>query len=238
MGSEKEELKVKIAGEIVLSESPGSVIRKWRNIFRIQQKKLALAIGVKPSVISDYEADRRKSPGTKIINKIVNAIVDIGFMQNVNFEHSESDVHQEKSRASIVNAIIDMKEFLEPIDIIKFCKTIKADLLTRIDSEKKIFGYTIIDSISAIVNLPASELVKIYGANPRRALIFTKVTTGKGPLIAIKVTSPKPELIVLHGLEKVDPVALDIAKSENIALAISRVESVEKLINDLKKLSS
>lgn len=237
MKNEKEELKIKIAGEIVLSESPGSVIRKWRTIFRIPQKKLALAIGVNPSVISDYESDRRKSPGTKIINKIVNAIVDIGFMQNVDIETSDNNTDQEKYKGSIVNAIIDMKEFLEPVDIVKFCKTIKAELLTKVETEKKIFGYTIIDSVSAIVNLPASELVKIYGANPKRALIFTKVTTGKGPLIAIKVTSPKPELIVLHGLERVDQIALDIAKSENIALAISRVDSVEKLVNDLKKLS-
>ncbi|MEM7816489.1 MAG: helix-turn-helix domain-containing protein [Candidatus Aenigmatarchaeota archaeon] len=237
MVTEKEELKIKIAGEIVLSENPGDVIRKWRNIFRIQKKKLALAIGITSSVISDYESNRRKSPGTKIINKIVNAIVDLGFMQNINIENSESDINQEKSKGSIVNSIIDIKEFLEPIDIIKFCKAIKAEILTKVDSERKVFGYTIIDSISAIVNLPTSELVKIYGANPRRALIFTKVTTGKGPLIAIKVTSPKPELIVLHGLEKVDPIAIDIAKSENITLAISKEESLEKLMNDLKKLS-
>ncbi|MEM5861143.1 MAG: helix-turn-helix domain-containing protein [Candidatus Aenigmatarchaeota archaeon] len=237
MEDKKEELKIKIAGEIVLSENPGSVIRKWRNIFRIPQKKLALAIGVRPSVISDYEANRRKSPGTRIISKIVNAIVDIGFLQYAAIETSKNDSAQEKSRASIVNAIIDMKEFLEPIDIIKFCKTIKAELLTRVENEKKIYGYTIIDSVSAIVNLPASELVKIYGNNPKRALIFTRVTTGKGPLIAIKVTTPKPELIVLHGLEKVDPIAIEISKSENIALAISREESIEKLISDLKKLS-
>lgn len=237
MMTDKEDLKIKIAGEIVLSENPGSVIRKWRNIFKIPQKKLALAIGVAPSVISDYEANRRKSPGTKIINKIVNAIVEIGFLQGTITE-SAGEISQEKSKGSVVNAIIDMKEFLEPVDIIKFCKTIKAELLTKVDSDKKIFGYTIIDSISAIINLPASELVKIYGSNPKRALIFTRVTTGKGPLIAIKVTSPKPELIVLHGLEKVDPVAIEIAKSENIALAISREENVEKIINDLKKLSS
>ncbi|MEM5868698.1 MAG: helix-turn-helix domain-containing protein, partial [Candidatus Aenigmatarchaeota archaeon] len=117
MEDKKEELKIKIAGEIVLSENPGSVIRKWRNIFRIPQKKLALAIGVRPSVISDYEANRRKSPGTRIISKIVNAIVDIGFLQYAAIETSKNDSAQEKSRASIVNAIIDMKEFLEPIDI-------------------------------------------------------------------------------------------------------------------------
>lgn len=238
MINDKDELKIKIAGEIVLSESPGSVIRKWRNIFKIPQKKLAQVIGIAPSVISDYEANRRKSPGTKIINKIVNAIVEIGFSQGFSTETLDVNPPQEKSRVSIVNAIIDMKEFLEPVDIIKFCKAIKAELLTKVEEEKKIFGYTIIDSVSAILNLPVSELVKIYGSNPRRALIFTKVTTGKGPLIAIKVTSPKPSLIVLHGLEKVDPIALEIAKSENIALAISREESVEKIINDLKKVFS
>ena len=53
----------RIAGDIVLSDTPGKTIQKWRNIFKIPQRVLAKEVGVMPSVISDYENGRRKSPG-------------------------------------------------------------------------------------------------------------------------------------------------------------------------------
>ncbi len=227
---DKDQLKKDIAGEIVLSEDPGSVIRKWRTIFKIPQKVLATKINVAPSVISDYESNRRKSPGANIIRKIVNALVDIGFENVKEFPKSKEIGFS----GSVVKAIIDMREFLEPVEIKNFCKAIKGEIINQGD-KNKVYGYTVIDSISAIINLPPSELIKIYGSNPERALIFTKVTTGKSPMVAIKVTSPKPSLIVLHGLDKVDPIAIEIAKAENIWLAISKEDSVEKIIEDLKK---
>jgi putative transcriptional regulator len=230
MNAEKDQLKKEIAGEIVLSENPGSIIRKWRTIFKIPQKMLAAKINVAPSVISDYESNRRKSPGANIIRKIVNALVDIGFESVKEFPKSK----EVEFSGSIAKAIIDMREFLEPVEIKNFCKAIKCEIINQ-GNKDKIYGYTVIDSISAIINLPPKELVKIYGSNPERALIFTKVTTGRSPMVAIKVTPPKPSLIVLHGLEKVDPVAIEIAKTENIWLAVSKEDSVEKIIEDLKK---
>ena len=64
-----------IVGEIVLSERPEDVIRKWRNIFQISQKELAAELGMTSSVISDYESGRRKSPGIGMIKKYVNGNV-------------------------------------------------------------------------------------------------------------------------------------------------------------------
>jgi len=55
----KQELAKKIAGEIVLSNDPGKVMRKWRNIFKIRSLDLAKKMKVVPSVISDYENGRR-----------------------------------------------------------------------------------------------------------------------------------------------------------------------------------
>ena len=37
----KENLSKRIAGEIVLSDTPGKTIQKWRNIFKIPQRRLA-----------------------------------------------------------------------------------------------------------------------------------------------------------------------------------------------------
>ena len=70
-----EELKEKIAGEITLSNDPGMTIRKWREEFGLSQHQLAEAMGVSHSVISDYESGRRRSPGSGIIKKLVDAFI-------------------------------------------------------------------------------------------------------------------------------------------------------------------
>ena len=53
-----------IAGEVTLSINPNETLKKWREIFGLTQIEVAKQLGVSPSVISDYEAGRRKSPGT------------------------------------------------------------------------------------------------------------------------------------------------------------------------------
>ncbi|MEM2514517.1 MAG: helix-turn-helix domain-containing protein, partial [Candidatus Bathyarchaeia archaeon] len=58
----REELMRRIAGEIILSESPGRIMKKWRNLFELTQAEVARLMGISPSVLSDYENERRKSP--------------------------------------------------------------------------------------------------------------------------------------------------------------------------------
>jgi len=104
---------------------------------------------------------------------------------------------------------------------------------------RDIYGYTIIDSKRAIINFTPQELVKIYGETTNRALIFTNISRGRSPLVAIKVTSLRPGLVVLHGIEKVDEIALAIAKSEKIPLALTYLQLeriVDKLRNFYRKL--
>ena len=69
----KDTLSEKIAGEITLSPKPGQTIRKWRSVFGLSQTDLANYLKLSPSVISDYESGRRKSPGIKTIKKIEDA---------------------------------------------------------------------------------------------------------------------------------------------------------------------
>jgi len=73
----KSALSEKIAGEITLSPVPGQTIRKWRGVFGISQTDLAKCLKLSPSVISDYESGRRKSPGIQTIKKIIEALVEI-----------------------------------------------------------------------------------------------------------------------------------------------------------------
>src|SRR5438309_10397052 len=69
-------LREKIAGEIALSDQPGKTMRKWREELRISQTDLANHMRVSPSVISDYEAGRRTSPGIRKIHLLVDALLD------------------------------------------------------------------------------------------------------------------------------------------------------------------
>ena len=49
-----EKMKHEIAGEITLSATPGSTMKKWREIFAITQAELAGVLKISPSTISDY----------------------------------------------------------------------------------------------------------------------------------------------------------------------------------------
>ncbi len=73
----REQLREKIAGEITLSADAGKTIRKWREEFGISQQELARHLGISPSVISDYESGRRKSPGIVIIRRMVDGLIDL-----------------------------------------------------------------------------------------------------------------------------------------------------------------
>ncbi len=212
---QKNELARRIAGEVVLSENPGKTLRKWRTLLKISQVELANKLGITPSVISDYENNRRRSPGIKMIKKIVNAMIEIDASRGCEVLKNFF-VGKEKA----INAILDIRELAEPVSIRKFCKLIGAQLLTKPGQRKLLHGYTVIDSLVAILYLSPLELVRIYGKTTERALIFTHITGGKSPMVAIKVTSLKPNLVVFHTAEEVSKIAIRIAELENVPLAV------------------
>ena len=117
-----------------------------------------------------------------------------------------------------------------------FARHINAVPVVKNGMDKPIYGYTIIDSHKAITELSFNDLVKLYGITSQRALIFTRVSTGKTPMVAIKLTNLHPALVVLHGLDVVDDVAKRIAEVEGIPLAVSRMASPEDIIKKLKEL--
>jgi putative transcriptional regulator len=222
-----------IVGEIVLSDNSEKVIRKWRTIFKISQKRLASELGITSSVISDYESGRRKSPGIKMIKKYVEALVKIDSSKGGTVIRSFIKPFQEQPLSS---AVIDIKEFGGGMSLADFCKRIDAELVTKnASTDRHIYGYTIIDSLKAITELSFSELVKLYGMTTQRALIFTKVGSGKTPMVAIKLTNLHPAIVIFHNPEGVDEVAKRIAEVENIPIAVSRIENVEKIIERLKE---
>lgn len=229
----KENLAKRICGEITLSEKPGIILRKWRNIFKISQKEIADDMGIMPSVISDYESGRRKSPGINIIKRIVESLLRVSEKKG-NGVLKEFYTFREEDLLS--SSLMDIKEFKLPVSVKNFCKEMECDVVAREDLlNNEIYGYSVVDSLKAIQELSPMELVKIYGLTTNRALVFTKVSTGRSTMVAIKVTNLKPSLIIFHGIEKIDEVAKRIAEIEGIVLAVSKTDDVEDLIKKLRR---
>ncbi|MDI6639801.1 MAG: transcriptional regulator, partial [Methanocellales archaeon] len=133
------------------------------------------------------------------------------------------------------NVIYDMYEYSTPLPLENFAELIRAEKIVG-DFNKAINGYTIIDSIKAILELSSNEFYRLYGWSTERALIFTKVSTGKSPMVAIRVTNLKPGAVVLHGLNEpeIDPTARKIAEIEQIPL-MTTTFSINKMIEVLRR---
>jgi putative transcriptional regulator len=224
----KIEIKEKIAGEISISDEPGVTIRKWREAFNLSQQELAEHLKISPSVISDYESGRRKSPGVATVRKIVDALIELDEIHGGKIlKHYESEKRN--------NAILSMKEFPLPVPAKKFVSTIKGKNLSKDALESDVHGYTVIDSIKAIISLDSSDYLKIYGWSSQRALIFTDVKYGRSPMIAIRAHPLKPAMVVYQKPERVDNLAVKLADLERIPLITTNL-SLNNLIETLETL--
>ena len=227
----EEEMGKKIAGEIVLSEKPWTVMRKWRELFKITQIELAEKMGISPSVISDYEGGRRRSPGSKFIKKFVETLIEIDRRRG-----NPMLKEFEKLMKFPSGAILDIREYSEPITVGEICNAIDAEIVACQHLKgRKIFGHTIVDSIKCIELLSGMEFLRLMGTTSMRALIFTKVSIGKSPMIAVRVHPIKPAAVIMHGTKKVNELAIKLAKIEQIPLAVSYISNPEKMIMALRK---
>ena len=225
-----EKLALDIAGEITLSENPGSSLKKWREIFGITQTDLANFMSVTPSTISDYEGNRRKSPGTSVIRRFVNSIIEI--------DRQRGGWVIKKFRTEKTSDAYELHDFSEPMEANDFIKRIEGKVITNeeILKKTKVYAYTLVDSMRAILDLPANEFIKIYGSTTERALIFTNVSMGRSPMVAIRVTELKPSIAVLHNTTEVDKVAKRISEIERIPLVTTllSVDEIKKKLSEKK----
>lgn len=222
-----------IAGDISISNDPGSSLKRWRNKFGIKQNTLAERLDISPSVISDYESGRRKSPGVGIIKKIVRSFLEAD--EESGGQVTRAFAHRFGAHLP-PDVLLGMQEFEDPVDGNKLLEVVKGEAVANEDLlNKKLFGYTIIDSLKAVLELSTQDFTSLYGVTNERALIFTKVSNGRSPLVAIKVRGITPGVVVLHGdLEKPDRIGIKIADNLKVPLVISKINKVEKLIDRLK----
>ncbi len=229
----RDRLARRIAGEIALSENPGQAMRVWRERFRLPQIVLAEYLGISPSVISDYESGRRKSPGTSTIRRFVIALLALD--ERNGGQTAAAFVRLMDVSLVDLNIVLAMSDFTSPITAKDFCKQMKCTVLAGgkfIDRE--IYGYTLVDVERAVKELNSDEFLKLFGATTERCLLFTKVNTGRAPLIAIKSQEFKPSLVILHGVTEVDRLASELAEQMRIPLAVSKIGNVDSLIKELR----
>lgn len=231
----KEDLSVRIAGEIVLSREPCKTIKKWREVFGVSQAALAESLGVSPSVICDYESGRRRSPGSRVVRRLVDAFIRID-------EEHGSKILKAYERmgvgGSLSGAVLDIMEFPYPIKASKVMDAIQGKAVANGDLlNRDIYGYTVLDSVKAILELPSEDFIRIYGLTSERALVFTGVSLGRSPFVAIRVSTIKPGMVVLHGIKEADPLGLKIAKRDKIPVILSGLDTQEELIQRLREVT-
>ncbi len=219
----------KIAGEIVLSSDPGRTLRKWRYAFNVSQQDLARVLGRSPSIISDYEKGRRKSPGIKTLRRIVSAIISID-------EKRGGPVLKRYNQLGTHEAIHAIQEFPIGIPAKRLIEAIEGRVLACEDkTERTLYGFTVLDSVRAITSLSAFDYLRVFGWTSERALVFTGVKYGRSPMVAIRSHPMKPALVVFHKPERVDELALRLAELERIPLVITELH-LEVLIDRLKRV--
>jgi len=120
-------------------------------------------------------------------------------------------------------------DFATPISGTDFNRIIEGKIVVNqsyLDS-MQLFGYTEIDSLRVILELQPADYPKLFGATTERAFIFKQVSTGRSPMVVIRVAPIKPKLVVLHDITNVDKLAVRLAQVEKIPLITTKLDIKE-----------
>jgi putative transcriptional regulator len=220
----------RMAGEIVLSSNIGVSLRKWRENFNLTQTSVARRMGVSASVVSDYETGRRRFPGVQFLRKFIDALTALDIQSG-----GEKILELARIEPVPSGVILSIEEFSMPAKA--------SDIVTAVNGEvvacgemidRYVFGYTVVDSLKAILYFKGNEMIQLYGATNERAIVFTNVEHGRSPLVAIRMYPFKPRMIIMHGPTHIDPIAVELAKVERILTVISKSPTVKDLVQSLK----
>ncbi len=216
------EIREKIAGEVVLSPHPGRTLRKWREDFHVSQRDLARQLETAPSVISDYESERRPSPGAGFIRRYVDGLMAVD-------ARSGHRAAQRYGVSSHTEGILGLKEFAVAMPLRSLAERLEARAQSRVDLRRDVHGYTVLDAPRAILSMDATRFVEAYGWTTQRALVFANVKYGRSPMVAIRTHPLKPAAVVYANPSRVDPLAIRLSEIENIPLLSTALTAPEVL---------
>jgi len=228
----REELAERIAGEVALSEDPGATLRKWREEFDVAQTTLAEELDVSASVVSDYESGRRENPGIRVVRRVVEGLLVVD-------ERRGGDRVRQHARVLSAgfdqDVVYDLREYAATVPLTRLYHTVDAEEVVS-GTADTVAGHTVINSVEAIKRLSSEEFYRLYGQSTNRALVFTDVTRGESPLVALRVVTPTPSAVVLHGIERADlwEHAPSLARADGVSLATT-TRPLEEILASLRE---
>ncbi len=223
------ELAEKIAGEITLSANAGSTIRKWRSTFEISQQDLARHLRLSPSVISDYEGGRRRSPRVDSIRRIVQGLIDIDIDRG-------SRILKKYGVSARDDSILGIREFPVGVPARQLIEKVGGEVLSGGQHlDRDLYGYTMLDSVKAIMQLSSFDYLKVYGWSTERALVFTEVQYGRSPMVAIRAHPLKPAVVIFHKPGQIDELAIRLSELERIPLVRTDMDR-DQILGELGRL--
>ncbi len=235
--TEIDSLKEKIAGEITLAESPGSAMKKWREFFGISQVDLARRIKISASTISDYESNRRLSPGVGVIKRFVDRLFEIDAEKGGSVVQGLVKFSGEPRAKGDSKVFYSIHDFSVPISGTDLNRIIDGKIVvnpTHLDSIR-IFGYTRMDSLKVILEMDPAEYPKLFGSTTERAFVFENVSSGRSPMVVIRVAPIKPKIVVIHNVVNLDKLAIKIAQVEKIPVLVTKLP-LEEVYSRLNKI--
>ncbi len=222
------ELREKIAGEVVLSPHPGRTLRKWREDFKVSQRDLARQLETVPSVISDYESERRASPGAGFIRRYVDGLLAL------DSQHGGRLTAAQPAREHS-DGILSLREFAVAMPLKSFADRLDARAVSRVDLHRDIHGFTVLDAPRAILSMDAVRFVEVYGWTTQRAVVFANVKYGRSPMVAIRAHPLKPAAVVFANPGRIDALAIRLSEVENIPLLTTSL-SAPAVLDRLEEL--
>ncbi|VVB75465.1 Uncharacterised protein [Candidatus Tiddalikarchaeum anstoanum] len=230
----EQELFQRILGDVVANEEYGLVMKKWRELFSVTQAEIAGKLDVKPSVISDYENSRRRSPGIVFIRSYVNALIVLGELRNKDLHDSvKKELDIKKANDNLI-----IKTFNKPKNNSYLIKLLRAKPVTKTNSSAingLIFFH---DNISRVLmKLPTYKLLNEMKKVGSYAYIFSNVKSGNLPLILLTLLSKinktsMPALVIFQSDSfKPSNFSKKTAEKKNITLAVTG-----KDVKDIKKI--
>jgi putative transcriptional regulator len=159
-----ETLKQNIAGELIFATDLSSTLKKWRNIFEISQKRLAYAMQIKPTTLSDYENGRRPNPSINFIKKFVSKLIELDLKHKGHIV--KSLLHNEEELPFITR---EFKHILKAKDLSVFA----LESINHKRLRENLYGITIIDTYD-IRNLDIKKYPLLFGKTNKRIFYFTQ----------------------------------------------------------------
>ena len=175
-------------------------------------------LDVSASVVSDYESGRRENPGVRVVSRIVEGLLAIDERRGGDRVRQHARVLSAGFDQDVVH---DLREYSATVPLRRFHRAVDAETVTAGTAEV-IAGHTVINSVEAIKRLSSEEFYRLYGQSTSRALVFSEVTRGESPLVAMRVVNPTPNAVVLHGIDEADlwEHAPELARIEGCSLAV------------------